>query len=256
MNYRPSIAWQPASLGASRAAVETVLNAINLAPLRTGSLAIVGIGASYQAALVGAADLRSRGRRAFAIHPSELYDAKVDAADAYIALSASGRSRETVEAMQLRPQAATYSISKETDNPLAAAVTSVIAMASGADGSPNTTSYTSSLQTLGLIADRIVVDDAGFEASAFWTALPALVEKTLVAIREPVARAAALLGGRSAIDCVGASAAFGTAGEASLLLREAVRIPASPYDTLYFLHGPMESLVGWSQPSRHSIGFL
>src|SRR5262249_45898499 len=118
------------------------------------------------------------------------------------------------------------------------AVRSVIGMNSGADGGPNTTSFTASLQALGLMADHIV--DGGSWSG--WDDLPAMVEKVLAAIKVPVERAAALLSGRTAIDCGGSGATFGTAGEASLLLREAVRVPASPYDTLYFLHGPMESL--------------
>lgn len=237
MDYRASIAWQPASLEASRKAVAAALDGLDLARLRAGSLAVTGIGASYQAALAGAAGLRARGRRAAAVHPSDLYDPAVDAGDAILALSASGRSRETVEAVRLRPGVPSYALCREAGNALAEAAGAVIVMASGADGGPNTTSYTASLQAFGLLAERVAPGPA-----ADWAALPEAVERTIAAAREPAAAAAALLAGRTAIDCVGAGAALGTAGEASLLLREAVRVPAAPHDTLYMLHGPMESL--------------
>jgi glucosamine--fructose-6-phosphate aminotransferase (isomerizing) len=54
--------------------------------------------------------------------------------------------------------------------------------------------------------------------------------------------AAAIFKDRRAIDCVGAGSAFGTADGASLLTREAARIPAGPSDTLHYLHGPMEPM--------------
>jgi glucosamine--fructose-6-phosphate aminotransferase (isomerizing) len=53
-----------------------------------------------------------------------------------------------------------------------------------------------------------------------------------------------MLAGRTAIDFVGAGSAFGTAGEAALLVREAARVPTAAHDTLHFLHGPMEPLDG------------
>jgi glutamine---fructose-6-phosphate transaminase (isomerizing) len=49
---------------------------------------------------------------------------------------------------------------------------------------------------------------------------------------------------RRAIDCVGAGASLGTADGASLLIREAARVPAAPSDTRHYLHGPMESMDG------------
>ena len=54
-------------------------------------------------------------------------------------------------------------------------------------------------------------------------------------------QAASLISSVLQIDIVGTGAGFATAGEAAMLIREAVRVPAAGWDTLNYLHGPMES---------------
>jgi glucosamine--fructose-6-phosphate aminotransferase (isomerizing) len=230
MKYREGIALQPQSLRSGLTAIPARLATLDLAPLRRGTVALVGIGASLYAAQAGAAHMRRHGIRAYALAGTDLLDPSVDAADVYIALSASGRSVEPAKAMELRPSAVTFGITKVAATPLAGVVRSVIPTESGPDSSPNTTSYVGSLLALGLIA----------EPRADWTHLPERAASVLEHCRDSVARAAALLAGRRAIDCVGAAVAFGIAGYAALLMREAVRVSAQHWDTLNFLHGPME----------------
>jgi fructoselysine-6-P-deglycase FrlB-like protein len=238
MEYRASIMRQPETLETSRTVVITALEGIDLRPLTIGSVAVTGIGASLHAAIAAAAHLRTCGRRAYALCATDLLDAAIDASDVLIALSASGRSRETVEAVRLRPLLPSYSISKETDNPLAAVVQSAVPIQSGDDGSPSTTSYTATLQAIGLLADRL----AHVASPTEWGTLPTLAQRTLTAVTRTAQRAADSLAGKTAIDFVGTGTALGTAGEASLLVREAVRVPTASHDTLHFLHGPMEPL--------------
>jgi glucosamine--fructose-6-phosphate aminotransferase (isomerizing) len=235
ISYREGIALQPAALEKSRSAVTASLDAVDLAPLHQGSVALVGIGASLYAATVGAAQWRAQGLRAYAFAGTDLYDPAVNAADAYVAVSASGRSVEPAKAMEVRPDAATFGIAKATNTPLAGVVRTMIATECGPDSGPNTTSYVTSLLALGLIADK-VGRVSGFD----WSKLPRAAESVLASIGEPVKRASELLTGRTALDCVGAGPAFGTAGYAALLIREAVRVPSQNWDTLNFLHGPME----------------
>ena len=234
--YRQGIALQPKSLRAGLDALPAQLDRADLAPLKAGTIALTGIGASLYAAMAGAAHMRRYGLRAYALAATDLYDPEVDPADTYIALSASGRSVEPAKAMEVRPRAASFGIAKQAGTPLGRFVRTLLSTESGPDGGPNTTSYVGSLLALGLLADRAAPVPSG----ADWARLPDLVAENLETLRPPVARAAALLAGRIAIDCVGAGAAFGTAGYASLLLREAVRVPAQHWDTLNFLHGPME----------------
>jgi fructoselysine-6-P-deglycase FrlB-like protein len=238
MDYRASIMRQPEALETSGGAVTTALDRIDLKPLTIGSIALTGIGASLHVAVAAAAHLRAHGRRAHALCATDLLDPAVDASDALIAVSASGRSREIVEAVRLRPNIPSFSVSKETDNPLAAVARSVIPIHSGDDGSPSTTSYTATLQAIGLLTDSL----AGNPSARKWATLPALVQETLTAVTAPARQAADRLAGRVAIDFVGSGIARGTAGEASLLVREAVRVPTAAHDTLHFLHGPMEPL--------------
>ncbi|EWY40048.1 glucosamine--fructose-6-phosphate aminotransferase [Skermanella stibiiresistens SB22] len=236
MPYRDGVALQPKSLDTSRGIVTAALDKADLKAFKPGAtIAVAGIGASLYAAQAATAQMRLQGLRAMAFPGTELYDPRIDVADVYVALSASGRSVEPAKAMEARPNAVTFGIAKAADTPLAKVVKTMIGTGSGADSGPNTTSYVGSLQALGLLADRI-----GTPSGADWTALPGKVEEVLALVVEPVRRAADLLTGRTSIDCVGAGLAFGTAGYAALLIREAVRAPAQNWDTLNFLHGPME----------------
>jgi glucosamine--fructose-6-phosphate aminotransferase (isomerizing) len=111
----------------------------------------------------------------------------------------------------------------------------MIATESGADSGPNTTSYLGSLLAAALLADR-----AGNPSGAKWAELSGRAADVLENSRPHADRAARLLAGKKFIDCVGAGCAHGTAGYAALLIREAAQVGAQPWDTLNFLHGPME----------------
>ncbi|NKM88632.1 phosphosugar isomerase [Rhizobium laguerreae] len=235
ITYRQAIALQPTSLQASLTAISAALETLDVEPLKMGTTVIVGIGASLYAANVGAAQMRSQGIRAFALPGTDLYDASIDAADAYIALSASGRSVEPARAVELRPSAPTYGVAKAAGTPLSKVVRYTLATQSGADSGPNTTSYLGSLLAMGLLADKV-----GRPSSTDWQVLPAAAAAVLAAVAGQVDKAARLFDGRKAIDCVGATCAYGTAGYTALLIREAVRVAAQDWDTLNFLHGPME----------------
>lgn len=233
--YRQAIALQPAAIQTCLHAVTKRLETLDVAPLRKGPIALVGIGASLYAANVAAAQMRSQGLRAFALAGTDLYDASIDAANAYIAFSASGRSEEPARAMELRPQAETYGIAKAEGTPISRVVKQMIATESGPDSGPNTTSYLASLLAAALIADT-----AGRPSKANWSALPGLAAQVLAQTVTQADKAGRLLVGKTSIDCVGAGSAYGTAGYAALLIREAARVAAQDWDTLNFLHGPME----------------
>jgi len=237
IGYRDAVARQPVSLDEVLHAVTKALDGIDLAGFRGKAIGFAGIGASYQAALAGAVFLRARGSRAYAYCSTDLYDAVDSAADAFVALSASGQSREIAEVMQLRAGLPRLAICRGSDNPLAEVTDAVIATNSGADNGASSTGYTGMLLAIGLLADRIM----GGRPSADWARLPVAVAGTLSATAGLAQQAAPMLAGRSSIDLVGAGVGFATAGEAAMLIREAVRVPAAGWDTLNYLHGPMES---------------
>jgi glucosamine--fructose-6-phosphate aminotransferase (isomerizing) len=91
------------------------------------------------------------------------------------------------------------------------------------------------LLALGLLADRI-----GLPSGTHWASLPDKADTLLQALADPIERAVALFAERVAVHCVGQGVGFGTAGYAALMLREAAWIVAQNWDTLNFLHGPME----------------
>jgi len=167
VSLREGTALQPQALEAGGRAISADLDRTDLSPMRGGAIALVGIGASLYAATAGAAQMREQGLRAFAFPGTDLSDPSVDAADVYVAISASGRSVEPAKAMEVRPGAATYGIAKTADTPLAKVVGTMIATHSGVDSRPNSTSYVGSMQAIGLIAER-VGRPSGFD----WATLP------------------------------------------------------------------------------------
>jgi glucosamine--fructose-6-phosphate aminotransferase (isomerizing) len=235
VSYREAVALQPAALEACLTTVGNRLRDLDVGPLASGTTVLHGIGASLYAAMAAAPHMRSQGLRAFALPSTDLYDASTDAGDAYVAFSASGRSVEPAKAMELRPEAPGYGIAKAADTPLGKVVRHMIATGSGVDSSPNTTSYLGSLLAAALLSDR-----ASGKSSGDWPSLPGRAKALLPAIAAQADKAAALLAGKTSIDCVGAGSASGAAGYTALLIREAARVAAQNWDTLNFLHGPME----------------
>jgi glucosamine--fructose-6-phosphate aminotransferase (isomerizing) len=237
IGYRGAVARQPECLSDGLSSVGAVLPTLEVSRFAGRTLGLAGIGASYQAALAGSAYARTRGIRAFAYCPTDLYEPTEDGADAFIALSASGQSREITDVMRMRDRLPRVAICRDGSTPLATVTGAVIPTGSGADNGASSTGYTGTLLALGLLIDHI----ADGAPSPAWAALPRAVAETLVTAAAPASDAAARLSQRASIDIVGAGAGFATAGEAAMLIREAVRVPASGWDTLNYLHGPMES---------------
>jgi fructoselysine-6-P-deglycase FrlB-like protein len=239
IGFREAVARQAESLEITRLAVTESLKTIDVTGFSGRAVGFAGIGASYQAALAGAAFLHANGNRSFAYCSTDLYEAADDGADAFVALSASGQSVEIADVMTARPKLPRIAICRGVDNPLAEITGAVIGTNSGNDNGASSTGYTSMLLAIGLLGDRILG-----RVTADWAGLPQVIADVLTSVAQPAKRAADLLAGRTAIDLVGAGAAFATAGEAAILIREAVRVPAVGWDTLNYLHGPMEAMDG------------
>jgi glucosamine--fructose-6-phosphate aminotransferase (isomerizing) len=236
MSYRSTVARQPEALADTLTAAQKELAGLDLSALKSGLIAVTGIGASYAAAVVVAGELQRRGQRAFAVRSGEMM-AGYDIADTVIALSHRGRSVETVEAVQKLPKAKSLAISNDPDSPLAMAATYHLTLNNGSDATPSSTGYTATLLAAGLAIDAIFGP-----SGADWAGLPALTAEIQENAAKKMPRLAELFRDRAAIDCVGAYASIGTADGASLLIREAARLAASGYETRHYLHGPMEAM--------------
>lgn len=236
MSYRSTIARQPEALADTYSAARDQLAGIDLKPLDRPVIGITGIGASFAAAVVGAGELQAKGRRAFAIRACDMAEG-YDLVDALVGLSHRGRSVETVLAHEKLPSAKRLAITNDPKSPLAQASDFHVTLNNGSDATPSSTGYTATLLAMGMAFQKMLG-----ETDDVFAAVPDLSRQVLSAAGLKMKRLGELFKQRRAIDCVGAGSSFGTADGASLLIREASRIPASAYDTRHYLHGPLESM--------------
>ncbi|TIP13063.1 SIS domain-containing protein [Mesorhizobium sp.] len=236
MSYRSEVARQPESIAACIRSARQGLASVDLSPFSSGLVAVTGIGASYAASVVVAGELARRGRRAVAMRAVDMIDG-TDVADAIIAMSHRGRSVETVDALKAQAGVPALAITKGETSPLALAAGRHIKLDNGNDATPSSTGYTGSLAAAGLLTESL----CGATATD-WDALPGKVADLLGRAATKMKHIGELFAARRAIDCVGAVSSLGTADGASLLIREASRIPAGATDTRHYLHGPMESM--------------
>ncbi len=224
---------QPDNLVGSAATVRAALadgKALDL--LGRGRLAAIGMGASTHAVTGFAAALRALGRPVLAFSAAD--GVAPGLADAYLGVSQSGRSRETVEALRaVGPGAARVGLTNRPDQPLGAEADAVLPLGIGEDTRVSTLSYTATVQALGLIADALTG-----AASADWDTLPEVAAGVLSADVGEIAEA---FDGVSVIDVVGSGIRAASVGAAALLIREAVHLPTAGYTTREYLHGPLEA---------------
>ena len=234
VDFRDAIAAQPAMLDRCRDAVQDQVAAACAREIPEGCALVTGIGASHYAALSAVSHWRHQGLPAMAVCSSELYGAAPGLGRLMIALSASGRSVEPIEALKhVRPTCA-FGISSENGVPLEAHVDALVTTGCSIDSSPNTASFVGTLQALGVLGDRL----GG--ARTDWDRLSGQMENAIAAATPALERATEMLGERVSIDLVGSQSMFGIAGYGALLLREFPRISAQSWATHNFLHGPME----------------
>jgi glucosamine--fructose-6-phosphate aminotransferase (isomerizing) len=236
MRYRSMIASQPESVSRCLNAARAQVEAIDPTPFAAGLIAVTGIGASFAASVVVAGELVRRGRRAVAMRSVDLV-ADGNVADSIIALSHRGHSVEVVDALKAHPSTPALAITNNAQSPLATAAGQHLRIANESDATPSSTGYTGTLAAAGVLIDRLIGT-----AMTDWDKLPLMAAEVLEQAAQKMPRLGELFRGRRAIDCVGARSSLGTAEEASLLLREAARIPAAATDTRNFLHGPMEAM--------------
>ncbi|MHB1928308.1 MAG: SIS domain-containing protein [Acidimicrobiales bacterium] len=252
LGYSEAITRQPKELDVAR---DRAVSDIRGLPAldRAATVGVIGIGASYCAALAGRDGLRSAGIRAIAIDAGELWDhPDPHLCDLYIAVSASGQSLETVEVVR-KLRAASFdarivTVTVGRDNPLAELGHAHIVCGGGEDSIPATTSFVASLQALGLLIGAW--SGEADNVAAAWAEVPHQLEAFLGERASTAKALADRLAAVTAIDIVSAGASAGAAAEGVLLFREAPRFVAAWFDSRAYLHGPMEVL----QAGRALIG--
>ena len=237
MQFSAGIRAQPAALARSATSVQAAVAQLP-APRAGEVVALVGIGASEHIARGAAREWREAGLRAFAVSAAEVTAADARAADLYVAISESGRSTETVQAVQALDGRPTVAVVNAPDSPLARACDAVLLLDSGPDSPVYTTGYTASLQALG------VLGECWTDRRGAWSGLPALAERVLADAGPVVEAVAPAVDAAQVVDVIAAGTATATAGEGALLLRESARLLTAAHETRNYLHGPMEPLDG------------
>jgi glucosamine--fructose-6-phosphate aminotransferase (isomerizing) len=239
VSYLDGVQAQPDILARSASVVTAALagrvGSRMVSTVRRGNLLAYGMGASTHAAAGFAAVLRAAGRPATAMSAADLLDGiPLGLAATVLAISQSGRSRETVEVLATVDENTTrLALSNNPDGPLSKLANATLPLGCGEDTAVSTLSYTASLQALGLLADRIIG-----EPSADWAALPGLAATVL---DRDVAPLAGALAEARCVDAVASGCGVATAGAVGLLLREAAYLPSASFTTREYLHGPLET---------------
>lgn len=239
---RDEILAQPGNL--ERAAA-TFLPALRRAePRRHGfdadPLVFTGMGASLFAAIPAALALRAAGRPALALPATEVLGpggALADLGAAYVGVSQSGRSAETLAALRA-VDAPRLALTNATGSPLADLADLVVPLGSAPDAGISVLTYTASLLAGAALASALVggTPEVDVDVGGLAAAMAELLGRADAA----AARLAARLGGARVIDLVGQEFSSASAGYGALLLREAARVPTASFDTRQYLHGPVE----------------
>lgn len=237
--WRDAVYRQPANLAAAAEAFADAIAELDLDTLRHGTIVFAGIGASSHALVPAVLALRAAGRRAFALQATELDDASArELADAFVLVSQSGASTETVAALERIQGVPMVAISARGDSPLAEAADAWLPLGPEPDTPVATLSYTATLQALGMLCDALLN-----ETGSAWPDLPALAEEVLAANAERAAERADAFAEVTALEAVGGGPGLASARETALLAREALRLPATAMDTREYLHGPLEAVA-------------
>jgi glucosamine--fructose-6-phosphate aminotransferase (isomerizing) len=200
----------------------------------------VGIGASFAAACAPVWVLRSKGIDASRLSAGDFPLPLPTTNRQVVGISQSGRSAETIAALQSVSSRMRFSVVNTSPSPLADVSERSITLGSIEDSYASTIGYTATLAALGMIADRW---NRG-SIDAGWAALPQLFRETERRLASDVPALVDLFTGATSADFVGAAPSAGSAEAGALLFREVARIPSTGMSTRQYLHGAMESAGG------------
>lgn len=188
-------------------------------------IGVMGIGASYYAGLSALRELWKLGRRAILVDAGQLWeDPEVSVADAYLAISASGESRETVQAIRAlrdagKPVLVAAVMAEDTER-LGSISDQSIPCADPEDSVPATVSYMGTLQALGFLVAALGSEDLS-ALERRWAAVPAAIDALFTELEAPADAVVDRFQHTTAFDFVGDKDSLGSAAEGALLLREA-----------------------------------
>lgn len=198
-------------------------------------VAFTGLGSSRYAATTGAALARSAGIPAWAEYSSTSLPTPRAPKQVLVAISASGGTREVVDAARRhRGAGRVIALTNNDGSALAEAADHVLPLVAGREGAGIATrTFRATIAVLAMLVDRW---NGGLDAAASLRPTLDALHIMLDGHRSWVGGAADLLDGAGAIDVVGDAADSALVHQAALMLREAPRLPANAHDTADWLH--------------------
>lgn len=211
------------------------MSALEPARLAGNRIVLTGLGSSRYAALTAAADLRASGVAAWVEYASTSAGTPPGSDVVLIAISASGRTPEVIEAAgRHRGSSLVIGVTNDPGSPLAAAADVVLPLFAGQERSGVASrTFRATVAVLGLVGDRVLGRERS--QSAMRPVVAALAE-AIDARAAWLDDAVELLDGAAAIDVLGDAADLGTISQAALMLREGPRLPAEAHDAGDWLH--------------------
>jgi len=242
-DYWATVRRQDESLAHTITAARAALGAGELPTWQPGEpLAVVAMGASTMAAEFLVHEARRCGRVVLNWSAADWREAPGSLPSLAIGISESGRSPETIDALDHCPGHRIV-VTNVAGSPVTVVADTVVPLGEVADAGVYVSGYTSTLAALALIGERLGL--AGIAAGL--DDAPALVRSWLPIATSAVDEFLAAHcpeGSVAMLDCVGSGTSFAAAAETALLLREAGRTPSAFFPTDQYLHGPAESMPG------------
>ena len=248
---RDDIASGPAALAAmldGYAAVDGPLARIGDRP--TG-ITFAGLGSSRYAALTAAAEARRGGIPAWPELASTAAPTPPSSGRVLVAISASGRTHETVDsARRYRGDGGrVIAVTNDVRSPLATEADQVLPLLAGVEGAGIATrTFRATLAVCATLVGRW--PDPAWGVDRLRPTVGRL-QAVIDGADDWLAPAVEALEGRMSIDVLGNDADSALVHQAALMLREAPRLPAVPHDTADWLH----TAVYLALPGHRSLLF-
>ena len=202
-------------------------------------MVLAGIGASYAALATPLHQLREAGLDVSRSDCSDLPAVPDPRPDLLLAVSQSGRSRETADVVQRFTDVgvATLAITNADDSPLRSASGSAVTLGGAPDSRVSTVGFVTTFTALGMLVDLATTGriDPG------WRYLADVIEQATADASGTLRSFAARHLGTDAVDVVATAPQLTTAEAVALLFREGPLIPSTAYGTRGYLHGPMDA---------------
>ncbi|OCI33097.1 SIS domain-containing protein [Oerskovia enterophila] len=246
IDYREAQLRQPQALVRVAAHVAGQLasrTAPDLSTLVAGAVPVfLGMGASCAAAALPVALLNAGGRPSVREIASETDQATDRTGTVAIAVSQSGRSPETIEALRTFP--VRWALVNVAGSSLAEVAGDLaVDLGSEPDSYASTIGYTGTLVGLTILA-RATLGTEPLVAASEWDGIDRLVESLEADQAAPLRALADAAATITSVDVVAAGASRAASEAGALLLREVCRIPSAAVVTRNYLHGEMESAGG------------